>query len=147
MKTFAKLSIIIALSLMLLGCATKGARFSEMQDSFSQLEPGYGRIFCYRKTSMGAAIQPKIFINDKEVGRTVPWGFFYVDRKPGNYEIKTSTEVKRTLSLTLEDGQIRYVRFNVAMGFFVGHIYPELIDNTTAISEMNKLHYVGKDKQ
>ncbi len=70
-------------------------------------------------------------------------GFFYVDRKPGNYEITTTTEVERKLSLTLDSGQVRYARLNLSMGFVVGHVYAELVDNNEAAKDMADLRYTG----
>lgn len=143
MKVKTLLLGIAALAL-LLGCATTGPKFSEMQSSFPEIKPDTGRIYIYRTAVLGAALQPKVFINGEEVGKAVPRGFFYVDRAPGNYEIKTSTEVKRTLSLTLDKGQKRYVRLNVSMGFFIGHVYPELIENEVGESEIQNCRYIGK---
>ncbi len=144
MKALAKMIITITLIFLLFGCATTGLRFSEMKSSLSKLNPDSGRIYIYRKSVFGAAIQPKVFINDEEVGRAVPKGFFYVDREAGKYEIKTSTEVKRTLSLLLENGQVRFVRLNISVGFFVGHVYPKLVENDVGESEIQKLRYIGK---
>src|SRR5439155_23646456 len=66
-------------------------------------------------------------------------------RRPplGNYEVETSTEVKRRLSLTLDNNQTRYVRLNMAMGFFVGHVYPELVDDPTGEKEICGCKYTG----
>lgn len=144
MKVLTKLSIMITLSFVLFGCATSGPKFAEMKSSIARLSSDSGRIYIYRKTAFGAAIQPKVLINGEEVGQAVPNGFFFVDRPAGNYEIVTSTEVKRKLSLTLDNGQTRYVRLNVSMGFFVGHVYPELVDNEVGESEIQKLRYIGK---
>jgi len=138
-KLFAMLSLIA-----ILGCAT-GAPYSEIEDTIPELGTDRGRIYLYRKSAFGAALQPKVFLNGEEIGKSVAQGFFFVDRAPGNYEIKTSTEVKRTLSLTLDAGQVRFVRFGVSMGFFVGHVFPELVDNDAGNSEIQKCKYTGKD--
>ncbi|MCG6537401.1 MAG: DUF2846 domain-containing protein [Syntrophales bacterium LBB04] len=98
----------------------------------------------YRTTILGAAVQPEVKLNGEVIGRAVPNGFFYVDKPRGNYEIMTSTEVDRKLSLTLDPGQTRYVRLNIAMGFFVGHVYPELVDLDVGKSEIQDCRYTGK---
>lgn len=64
-----------------------------------------GRIFIYRTALLGAAVQPEVKVNAQVVGRAVPNGFFYVDRAAGPYSINTTTEVDRSLSLTLDKGQ------------------------------------------
>ncbi|MCZ6849603.1 MAG: hypothetical protein O7F75_12250, partial [Alphaproteobacteria bacterium] len=71
-------------------------------------------------------------------------GFVYADRPPGNYEIMTSTEVSRKLSFTLKKGQTRYVRLNVSFGFFVGHVYPELVEPQVGRDEIKGTRYTGK---
>lgn len=71
-------------------------------------------------------------------------GFFYVDCAAGNHRIATSTEVERELTFSLDEGQTRYVRLDVSMGFFVGHVYPNLVEQEKAISEIDSCHYVGE---
>jgi hypothetical protein len=95
------------------------------------------------RTSVGAAVQPKVKLNGEVVGQAVSHGFFFVDRPPGEYQITTSTEVDRSLSTTLEKGQTRYVRLNISTGFLVGHVYPELVDESEGQEEIQKLNYIG----
>lgn len=120
MKTLFKFLVVICLAAVATGCAS-GPKFAEVKDSIGKLNPEEGRIFLYRTTALGAALQPKINVNGEPVGKSIAKGFMFIDREPGNYEIMTSTEVKRKLSLSLEKGQIRYVRFDVSIGFLVGH--------------------------
>jgi hypothetical protein len=67
-----------------------------------------------------------------------------VDRPAGTYKISTATEVDRIVSLTLEAGQVRYVRLEPSFGFFVGHISPELVDEQQGQKEIKNCHYTGK---
>jgi hypothetical protein len=143
LKRITRLSAFLALCLTMGACAS-GPRFSEMSSTIPSLAGDSGRIYIYRTSVLGAAIQPSVRVNGDVVGKAVPEGFFYVDRAPGNYTIATSTEVDRNLSLTLEAAQTRYVLLRVSMGFFVGHISPELVDKVKGQSEVNTLHYTGK---
>ena len=143
LKTAAKLLAAGIVLLVLAACAS-GPQFSQMQADLRAVSADQGRIFIYRSTALGAAIQPSVKVNGDVVGSAVPRGFFYVDRPPGDYEITTTTEVTRTLSLKLEAGQTRYVRLGASFGFFVGHIYPELVDDAVGASEIQDLHYIGK---
>jgi len=143
LKTAAKLLAAGIVLLVLAACAS-GPQFSQMQAGLRAVSADQGRIFIYRSTALGAAIQPSVKVNGDVVGSAVPRGFFYVDRPPGDYEITTTTEVTRTLSLKLEAGQTRYVRLGASFGFFVGHIYPELVDDAVGASEIQDLHYIGK---
>ena len=99
MKSSATALLISVIALLANGCATTGPTYSEMQSTMARQNAEIGRIFIYRPSAAGAAVQPAVYLKDEEVGKSVPYGFFYIDRAPGNYEIKTSTEVKRTLSL------------------------------------------------
>jgi len=121
MKTLSKLFFLFTAIIIFSGCATSGAKYTELSPTIPT-KPDEGRIFIYRSTVLGAAIQPEVKINGEIVGSSVPKGFFYVDRSPGAYEIMTSTEVDRKLSLTLDRGQIRFVRLNISIGFLVGHV-------------------------
>ena len=144
MKTVTKSFFIVLVAFLLTGCATSGPKFVEMKNSIPNISPDTGRIYIYRPSSLGAAVRPKVKLNGETVGEAVSWGFFYVDRKAGNYEIMTSTEVERELSLTLDKGQVRYVRLNTSIGFFVGHVYPELVEPQVAEKEIQDCRYIGK---
>ena len=144
-----RLSIVAAIALvasaLLAGCATSGPRFTEMGSAMNPTPaPGTGRIYFYRTAVLGAAVQPDVRLNGDVVGKAVPRGFFFVDRPPGNCEVTTSTEVERKLTFTLEPDQVRYVRLNISMGLFVGHVYGELVDEAKGASEIASMRYVGQ---
>ena len=135
-----RFAIACAMLLTVVGCATSGPKFSEMKTSISPPRAGQGRIFLYRIAAFGAAVQPDIKVNGEVVGTAQPKAFYVVDRPAGTYQIATSTEVKRTLSLTLGRAQTRYVRLNIGMGFFVGHVYPELVEPAVGEREIMNCH-------
>ena len=147
MKAIKNCFLFLIVALLLGGCATTGPKFTEYAPSISHLAPDTGRIYLYRTSVLGAAIQPEVKHNGEVIGKAVPRGFFYVDKKAGNYTIMTSTEVKRKLSLTLEEGQTRFVRLNISMGFFVGHVYPVLVESQVGEKEIQNLRYIGQIKQ
>jgi Protein of unknown function (DUF2846) len=134
---------ILALTL-LSACATSGPKFSDMTAEMSATsKPGVGRIYFYRTSVLGAAVQPEVRLNGQAVGHAIPQGFFFVDCPPGNYEVSTSTEVERKLTFTMEADQTRYVRLNISMGFLVGHVYGELVDEAKGRSEITATRYTG----
>jgi hypothetical protein len=137
-------SLLIATSLVSLfsGCAS-GPDYNTVKNTIPPLAPDSGRIYMYRATAVGVAIQPTISINGKDVGTAKPLGFFYVDETPGDYKIQDTTEVTRTLSLTLDKGQTRYVRFDLSFGFFVGHVSPVLVENSVGEKEIASCKYTG----
>lgn len=144
MRAITKFFLFLIVAFLLGGCATTGPKFAEYAPSISHLSPDTGRIYLYRTSVLGFAIQPEVKLNGEVIGKAVPKGFFYVDKKTGNYEIMTSTEVKRKLSLTLDEGQTRYVRLNISMGFFVGHVYPELVESQVGEKEIQNCRYIGQ---
>jgi len=142
-KWVAKVFTVCVFGLALAACAG-GPKYSEMQSTIPNLSANTGRIYIYRTAVVGFAIQPDVKINGEVVGSAAPDGFFYVDRPPGNYTITTSTEVSRSLTLTLASGQTRYVKLDISMGFFAGHVYPELVDDATGEKDIASLHYAAK---
>jgi hypothetical protein len=142
MKKLLSLLLIIGSAAFMSGCAT-GPKYSQVKASIPVLAPDNGRIYFYRTAVMGAAIQPSVKLNDQVVGTAKPGGFFYVDRPAGDYKVETSTEVKRELSLTLDNGQSRYIRLEISLGFFAGHVYPVLVEDATGESEIENCSYTG----
>ena len=132
--------------LAIAGCATTGPRFSEIEAKIPAVPADQGRIYFYRKSIFfGDGLRPPVKLNGQEVGRPVPDGFFFVDRPPGDHVVSVSTEVERSLPLTLAKHEQKYVRFEATMGVFIGHISPELVDKNQALPEMSSMHYVGTD--
>lgn len=137
MKKTAYFVALVFVAVFLSSCAS-GPKFTKVQPSLVPDAPENGRIFFYRPSSVGAAVIPKIMLNDENVGKAVAKGFFYIDVPPGDYVVVTATEVKRKVSFTMEPGQTRYVRFSISMGFFVGHVYGKIVDEETALKELKK---------
>lgn len=145
MKKVTFVVIMLLSACFLVSCAT-GPKFTTMQLDMMSKNPEMGRIFFYRTTTLGAALRPNILLNNEKIGESIARGFFYMDRPAGEYTVVTSTEVTRKVSFVLEKGQTRYIRFNVSMGFFVGHVYGELVDESVALEELKKCSYTAADK-
>jgi hypothetical protein len=142
MKLLKQYGWLIGVVAVLSGCAT-GPKYGEVRNTIPTLNPEQGRLFIYRTTAVGAAVQPDVKLNGEKVGTAKPKGFFYVDRPPGDYQVSTSTEVKRTLSLKLEKAETRYVKLSMAIGFFVGHCYPELVEAEQGEKDLQKCSFTG----
>jgi hypothetical protein len=143
MKIRAVAVVATIAAMLLSACATSGAKFSEMAPSMGAPAPDTGRIYFYRTTVLGAAVQPEVRLNGEVVGKAVPNGFFFADRPPGNYQVATETEVERKLTFTLDAGQVRYVRLNISMGFWVGHVWGELVDDAEGREQIADTRYTG----
>src|SRR5262249_16134983 len=129
-------------ALVLGGCAS-GPKFAEGAPSFKAPPEEEGRIYVYPAPALGAAIRPDVRGNGDVGGSANPHGFFYVDRPAGSPESLTSTQIHRKLTLVLEKGQTRYVRLGISMGFFVGHVYPELVESDVGEKEIAECSYTG----
>jgi Protein of unknown function (DUF2846) len=139
--TIRTMLVTAALLLPLSGCAT-GAKYTEVASTLPALAPSQGRIYFYRPSAFGAAVQPAINLNGQKVGTAKPHGFYFVDRAPGNYEVTAATETEKKLTFTLEPNQERFVRLRIQMGVFVGRIVPELVDKADAEGELGKLSFI-----
>ncbi len=135
--------LLLIVVLLATGCAS-GPAYKDYADQIQSVSSDMGRVYFYRSTSMGAAVQPKIRMNDEVVGTAVPKGFFFADKPAGDYEISAKTEAKRSLKLKLEAGEEKYVRLEMKMGFMVGHVKPVLVDSEVGKKEIKKTKYIGK---
>ncbi len=138
---FLVLPLILSI-LILSGCAS-GPTYKEYSGNIPDTPSDNGRIYIYRTATFGAIVQPVVKINGEVAGKAVPKGFFFVDRPAGSYEISASTEAKRSLTLSLEAGEERYVRLEVKMGLMAGHIKPVLVENSVGKAEIVKTKYTG----
>lgn len=139
---YVRLFAILFVTAGLIGCAS-GIKYSKYQSEIPTLNPDMGRIFFYRPSAFGAALRPGVMLNNEKVGEAISQGFFYVDRPPGQYQVVTTTEVARKLSFVLDKAQTRYVRFSTSFGFFVGHVYGELVEPDVGMKEMQDCKYTG----
>jgi hypothetical protein len=118
--------------------------YATLHASEPTLDPANGRIYLYREGGiMGAAVQPAIRVNGEKVGDSSPGDYFYIDRPAGTYSISTKTEKSEELSVPLAAGQSVYVKFEVSMGFFVGHVLPSVVDAGKAADEIKDCDYDG----
>lgn len=128
----------------LLAACASGPKYKEASQGLPAPSAGTERIWFYRTAVLGAAVQPEVKLNGRVVGTAVPNGCFYSDVAPGDYTVTTATELEKKLTFTLEQGQPRYVRLDISMGLFVGHVYGVLVDESKAKEELESTSYVGK---
>ncbi len=133
----------LVVALLVSGCAS-GPKYRVVASTFPPLATEKGRIYFYRPSAAGAAVQPDIKLNGEKVGTAKPHGFYFVDRGPGNYEVTAATETEKKLTFVLEPNQERYVRLKIQMGLFVGRVVPELVDKQEAETELKDLSYIAE---
>jgi hypothetical protein len=108
------------------------------------LKPGYGRVYFTRPGDLvGVAVQPEIRLNNEVVGRSVPGGFSYIDRPPGQYAVTTATEIENAVTFRLAAGETKYIKTVVTPGILVGHVTPTLEFPEQGQSDISRLRYVG----
>lgn len=143
MKMPVHLFLLLICVFTLASCAS-GMKHAQLVSHMPTIQPNFGRIFFYRDRSMaGAIIQADIKLNGEVVGRSVPGGFFYVDKPSGNYKVACTTEAKRSVTFTLAPGQVRYVRTKIAFGVMVGRLHPVLEEEEQAQKILAKASYIG----
>ena len=128
----------LALAAMAVHAQAADRTYAVLHPSEPAIAEGQGRIYFYRDGGiMGAAIQPTIYLNGETTGgRSKTGDYFYVDRAPGAYQVSTTTEKKESLDITLAAGQSLYVKTEMSMGFFAGHLQPVVKDAATAEKEI-----------
>ena len=128
---------------LFVGCAS-GPSYRQYADTIPPVLEGQSRIYLYRTTTLGTAVQPQILVNDLAVGKAKPKGFFYVDLPPGDHVISASTEAERSLNINLDPNEVAYIRLEMKMGAFVGHVKPVLVDTTVGKSEIEKTKLISQ---
>ena len=143
MKIKVRYLISVVFLLCAAGCAS-GPTYEEYSSAIDPPLPLDGRIYIYRTDAFGAAVQPVVMVNGEEVGKANPKSFFYVDRLAGKYEVSASTKAARSLSLTLEEGEVKYIRLDVKLGLFGGQIEPVLVDKAVGEQELKSMNFTGE---
>ena len=131
---------MIVCSIFILGGCATGMLYDEAAQTIPALASDKGRVYIYRTTVFGTAIQPAVKVNGREEGKAKPGGFFIVDLEPGTHSVSTTKETQITLNLAAN--QEVYVRLEMRMGVFVGTVQPVLVDNSVGESEIRKTRYV-----
>ncbi|MGR4870651.1 DUF2846 domain-containing protein [Variovorax sp. LARHSF232] len=128
---------------LLTGCAS-GPRYADIAPNIPPPEPEQGRIFFYRSSVMGAAIQPDLRLDGQVVGSFAPRGFFYVDRPLGRYTAQARTEAEAKLDIDVLPQRTSYVEMSIGLGFVIGQPKLALRTPTEALPDMVDLAYIGK---
>jgi len=129
---------------LLTGCAG-GVKYSEYRPTVAAPAQGYGRIWFYRPSAMGAGVQPAVKLDGQQVGNAVPHGYFHVETQPGPHTVSTTTEWTHKTPLTVSTNGDSYIRLNMMIGLLVGHVIPKEVAESKATNDMKNLHLVTKE--
>jgi len=135
--------LLAVLAACLFGCSASGPRFSEMAGSLPSLGENEGRIYFYRNSILGAAVQPEVTVNGQIVGKSQPGSFFFIDRPTGTYRASARTEAEGAIDIVLRPRQTAYVQMSISMGFLVGHPVFERVGESEGRSALPSLAYGG----
>ncbi|MET3443391.1 hypothetical protein ABIC94_004184 [Variovorax paradoxus] len=136
--------LLAALAACLFGCSATGPRYSEMAQSLPSLGENEGRIYFYRNSILGAAVQPEVSLNGQVVGKSQPGSFFFVDRPAGSYRATARTEAEGSIDIALRPRQTAYIEMSISMGFLVGHPAFERVAEPEGRKALPSLAYGGK---
>lgn len=146
MNLLVRALVAILIAVGAAGCATQGTPYKQEEAKLSPPVAGEGRIWLYRDSALGFAIQPSVMLNGTVIGSAVPNAAFYVDRPKGTYEVSASTEVEKKATFTLEAGEIKYIRLTPTFGVMVGRIVPELVSAEEAKKALPELTVIAPAK-
>jgi len=97
---------IVFIGLYVQGCAP-GPSFQEIEKKIPPLAAGRGRIFFVQsKEYSSSGGGHEIRLNGFYIGKSVPGGFFYVDRVVGKHVVHCSSD---SLTFMLKAGETRYI--------------------------------------
>lgn len=135
--------LLAVLSACLFGCSATGPRFSEVSQNLPSLGENEGRIYFYRDSIAGMAVQPEVSVNGQVVGKSQPGSFFFIDRPAGTYRATAQTESEGSIDIVLRPTQTAYVRMSIGLGFFVGRPAFARVGETEGRSALPPLAYGG----
>jgi hypothetical protein len=135
--------VLAVLAACLFGCSATGPRFSEVSQNLPSLGENEGRIYFYRNSILGAAVQPEVSVNGQVVGKSQPSSFFFIDRPAGTYRATARTEAEGSINIVLRPRQTAYVQMSISMGFLVGQPAFERVGEAEGRSALPPLAYGG----
>jgi len=148
---------LMVLAVTVVGCAS-GVSHADYRATLEPVPAGQGRVWFYRPSKMmGAAVQPKVYLttmptggkkaDDQEwevVGKAQAGCYFVLDRPPGIYGVKCTTEWKDERKVEFVEGEERYIRMTIAPGLFVGHVLLGETDAEKGMKEIQKCKLIDE---
>jgi len=135
--------VLAVLAACLFGCSATGPRFSEVSQNLPSLGENEGRIYFYRDSIVGMAVQPEVVVNGQVVGKSQPNSFFFIDRPAGTYRATAQTEAEGSIDIVLRPKQTAYIRMSIGIGFLVGRPGFARVGETEGRTALPSLAYGG----
>lgn len=141
MKKF--LALFAISSFFLTGCAhtmMDTPERSEQAKQFTLPPKDQAGLYIYRDSSFGGALKKNLYIDDKFIGQSAPYVFFYQKLKAGNHKLSTESEFSDNhLNIQMEGGKNYFVRQYIKMGVFVGGANLEQVSEEKGKKAIQKL--------
>lgn len=139
-----KLVLISLVPFLLVGCASvpmENIDKSTKAKEFNNPSEGNSGLYIYRTGGPGTALKKDIWVDNKCIGETAPYMFFYEEVK-GNEEHNVSSESEfspNNLLIKTESGKNYFVNQYIKMGVFVGGAGLELVSEEKGKEEITEL--------
>lgn len=103
-------------------------------------------IYFYRiKQFAGSALEPSVYVDDKEVARMDNGRFFGVMLEPGKHTFRMGDK-QTGFEIDMKSGQVYYARVSIEPGFWKGHGRLMLLQPEQGSFEIKKVKPLGVDK-
>jgi len=103
-------------------------------------------VYVYRPSKMvGGALEPSVFLDDKELARMDNGRYFAMRLPPGKHIIHLTNE-KKGYAIDMGPGETYYFRVGIEPGMWKGKGKLTLDESGRAIQEIRKIKFIGKDK-
>lgn len=106
--------------------------------SLPSIEGKSARLALFRTNYFGLAVQPKVFVDGREIGRCTPGNAYVVDLKPGEHQISATTEAEKITTFSIAAGETAYINCSIGMGVLVGRAVFERVPEATAQQKAGK---------
>lgn len=109
-----RITILLSFVFLMSGCASLGDKFSQEKS----ISKGKALVYFYRvKRFMGSAGSPYVCLDGKVVSEAINGGYFPLEIKPGqhNIKIKTYNDKFGGVDFIVQKGKTYYFRYDVTM--------------------------------
>ena len=132
MKSIMRVTMIVVLLLIGIGCATTRQHVPFPDQSKKIENSDLGRIYVFRPSTFGFAIPMQIRDSNKVIGDTGPKGYLCWERESGKTKIVGIAENTSKLPLEVNKGKVYYIFQHMRLGWFRARNKLELVDEVVA---------------
>lgn len=130
MKSFKASFVVVALLLLVSGCASvpMASKEEDVAAKSFRVPSDKGRIYVYRNELLGGAVKMPITVDGKLVGSTVKNTYFIFDVSPGTHELGCVGETPGKVTVDAKAGEAAYVWQEMKMGMWAASCAMHVVD-------------------